>query len=225
MDIRQTSAPVRCAYCHGALRIKGAICSLCGTQLHVECRAVLDECPTLGCETPLPMAKKKRAKPKTVRRPTSGNSSGPMQELKELYQFMQTNGLESLELNQQGLHVRLVRKGKATVQVPVPVAVAGAAAPPAQGAAPAAGQPALPPNAALIKAPMMGIFYRAASPSSPPFAKEGDTVKVGDVVCLIEAMKVFNDVKAEVSGVVRKVCLQNGKPVKVGQELFILERT
>ena len=71
---------------------------------------------------------------------------------------------------------------------------------------------------------MMGVFYRASSPSSPPFVKEGDTVKPGDVLGLIEAMKVFNDVKAELSGKVIKHLLDNGKPVKVGQPILWIEK-
>ena len=69
----------------------------------------------------------------------------------------------------------------------------------------------------------MGIFYRAASPSSPPFSNEGDTIKKGDVICLIEAMKVFNDVKADFGGILKSVCVEDGKSIKVGQYLFVIE--
>jgi len=112
---------------------------------------------------------------------------------------MKSNALQSFELERKDYHVRLIRKSAVTVPVPVPVAAGAvpAAAPAAAGAPPAApAAPALPPNAVLVKSPMMGIFYRASSPSSPPFVREGDTVKPGDVLCLIEAMKVFNDIKA-----------------------------
>lgn len=169
-------------------------------------------------------AKKSGGKPKADSR-APANGSDALEELKKIYGFMQANGLQSVELDRKDLHLRLVRKSRAAVPVPVPV-YAGAA--PGGGAAPAPSpaqrspEPA-PANAALVRSPMMGIFYRAASPSSPPFCKEGDTVKPGDVVCLIEAMKVFNDVKSEFGGIVRRVCVENGKSVKVGQELFVLE--
>ncbi len=166
------------------------------------------------------MAKKKRSKSPAGR--VKKNGSGPLKEVKEIYEFMKANSLQTVELDKKDFHIRLVRKGSAAIPVPVPVAIPGAVAPPVAAAATAA--PALPPNAHAVKAPMMGIFYRASSPSSPPFKKEGDTVKPGDVLCMIEAMKVFNDVKAEVSGVVRKVCVENGKSVKVGQDLLIIEK-
>ncbi len=154
----------------------------------------------------------------------------PLRELQDLYRFMVENGLEAVEVDRKDSHVKLVRRSSRPVQVPVPVLAAGNPAPapaapaPASGPAQAAGAAPLPSNAAVVKAPMMGIFYRAASPSSPPFAKEGDEVKAGDVLCLIEAMKVFNDVKAEYGGVVLRVLVDNGKPVKAGQDLLILER-
>jgi acetyl-CoA carboxylase biotin carboxyl carrier protein len=71
---------------------------------------------------------------------------------------------------------------------------------------------------------MMGIFYRAPSPSSPPFVKEGEAVKPGQILCMIEAMKVFNEIKAEYPCTVLKVLLENGKPVKAGQDLLLVQR-
>ncbi|TBR23443.1 acetyl-CoA carboxylase biotin carboxyl carrier protein [bacterium] len=171
--------------------------------------------------------------PKKTKTPTNGSANGPLAELQELYKFMTDGGLQALELDRKDLRVRLVRKSAPTMPVPVPV-YAGAA--PAYGApaAPAASGPAAPAapaapagapaNVTVVKSPMMGVFYRAASPSSPPFAKEGDVVKQGDVICLIEAMKVFNDVKAEFAGKIVKVLLDNGKPVKVGQDIYWMER-
>ena len=173
------------------------------------------------------MAKRPKASPSKTDAPGSANGNGPLAELKELYKFMTESGLQAVELDQKDLRVRLVRKSSPTVQVAVPVYAGGAAGPagPQAGPAPAAAAPAATPaNVAIVKSPMMGVFYRAASPSSPPFAKEGDVVKVGDVICLIEAMKVFNDVKTEVAGKIVKVLLDNGKPVKVGQDLYWIER-
>ncbi len=170
------------------------------------------------------MAKKKKKKAKKAPVKSLKNGSGPLSELRDIYKFMQDNGLQTVELDKKDFHIRLVRKGAATIPVPVPVPVAAAGVPMAAPAAVpgAAEAPAVPSGAHVIKAPMMGIFYRAASPSSPPFSKEGDTIKKGDVICLIEAMKVFNDIKADIGGVIQSVCLEDGKSVKVGQDLFII---
>ncbi|MCX5788344.1 MAG: hypothetical protein NTX64_07570, partial [Elusimicrobia bacterium] len=116
---------------------------------------------------------------KTSKKGTNGTS--PLAELKELYHFMVEQKLETAEYDHGGVHVRLVRQRTHSVPVPVPV-MTGAASPaaghaPAAGAGPAA--PALAPGAATIKAPMMGIFYQASSPSSPPFVRQGDAVKKG----------------------------------------------
>jgi acetyl-CoA carboxylase biotin carboxyl carrier protein len=110
------------------------------------------------------------------------------------------------------------------------VAMAGAAhaapaAPPAAAHA-TAHAPAAPaaPAGTPIKSPMMGIFYRASSPSSPPFVKEGDQVKPGQVICMIEAMKVFNEIKADFPCTIVKCLVENGKPVKSSQDLYIVAR-
>ncbi|MFH2202898.1 MAG: acetyl-CoA carboxylase biotin carboxyl carrier protein [Elusimicrobiota bacterium] len=175
------------------------------------------------------MAKKKikRAKAKKPSGSAPKSGTGALKELQDVYGFMQDNNLQSVELDKKDFHIRLLRKSAATVPVPVPVAAfapasAAPAAAPAQPAAAPPGAPAVPAGMRVIKAPMMGIFYRAASPSSPPFFKEGDTIKKGDVICLIEAMKVFNDVKSDIGGVVSGVCVEDGKSVKVGQDLFFI---
>ena len=144
---------------------------------------------------------------------------------------MVDQSLETIEYDHGELHVRLVRRKAATQQIPVPIMMSGSGMPaPTAGtaaAAAAAAAPAgaaLPPNATTVKAPMMGIFYRASTPSSPPFVKGGDLVKKGQVLCLIEAMKVFNEVKADFDCVIINNLLDNGKPVKVGQDLFTVEK-
>jgi acetyl-CoA carboxylase biotin carboxyl carrier protein len=150
--------------------------------------------------------------------------SDVLDELRTIYRFMQDNGLETVEIDRNDYHVRLVRQARAAAPVPVVVAAGPAHGGAAHAAAaPAADEP-IPANAFVIKAPLQGIFYRAASPSSPPFVQEGDLLKPGDVVCLIEAMKVFNDVKAEAPGAILRVCVENGKPVKTGQDLFVVEK-
>ncbi|MBI4374840.1 MAG: acetyl-CoA carboxylase biotin carboxyl carrier protein [Elusimicrobia bacterium] len=155
--------------------------------------------------------------------------NGVLPRLKAIYEFMTQHDLESLELDESDTHLRMVRrKAASSMPVPVPLPQAGLpqGAPASPTAAPArpASNEALPPGSIAIKSNMMGIFYRAPSPSSPPFVKEGDMVKIGQVLCMIEAMKVFNEIKAEFPCTVLKVLLENGKPVKSGQELFVVSR-
>ena len=141
-----------------------------------------------------------------------------LKEVKQLYGFMQDNNLESIEYDQKGLYLRLVKTRPAVV--PVPVAVGGAAVSAANGTSMAAA----PQYKEVFKAPLTGIFFRGSTPSAPPFVKEGATVQKGDVICLIEAMKVFNEMRAEYTCVVKKVLVENGKPVKQGEPLFAIER-
>lgn len=150
----------------------------------------------------------------------NGNGASPLSQIQDFYKFMVEQSLETLEYSNEGLHVRMVRRRAAQVQVPVPVNAPGAGVP----AASAPSGPTIPPNALVIKSPMMGVFYRAGTPSSPPFVKNGDSVKKGTVICLIEAMKVFNEVKADFDCTILESLLDNGKPVKVGADLFIVER-
>lgn len=168
---------------------------------------------------------------------TPKNGSGPagaLETLKAVYDFMTQNGLDSVEIAEDGAQIKLVRRKAQVTQVavPVPVAVGGAvhaAAPAAPAhaapshAAPAAPAAALPAGQA-VKSPMMGIFYRAPSPSSPPFCKEGEAVKAGQVICMIEAMKVFNEIKAEFPCTIGRYLVENGKPVKAGQDLISITR-
>ncbi|MEK7389500.1 MAG: acetyl-CoA carboxylase biotin carboxyl carrier protein [Elusimicrobiota bacterium] len=162
-----------------------------------------------------------------------GSDQTPLDTLKAVYDFMTTNGLDAVEILENDAQVKLVRRKAPSTQVPVPIPVAagggGAAAThAAQPAVAAATMPATPPvplpAGTPIKSPMMGIFYRAPSPSSPPFCKEGDALKPGHVVCMIEAMKVFNEIKIEYPCTVVKCLVENGKPVKAGQDLIIVQR-
>jgi acetyl-CoA carboxylase biotin carboxyl carrier protein len=118
----------------------------------------------------------------------------------------------------------------ASIQVAAPGAVAGAAAPPGAAHAPldGAGTPARSPDEAVsryvpIVAPMVGTFYRAAKPDAPPFVKEGDAVQTGQTVCVLEAMKMFNEIPSEVAGRVVRVLAENGAPVEYGQPLFLVD--
>ncbi|MBS6615746.1 MAG: acetyl-CoA carboxylase biotin carboxyl carrier protein, partial [Sutterella wadsworthensis] len=122
--------------------------------------------------------------------------------------------------------VRIVnRNGAAPVQVHQPVTVAQPmpVPVPAPEVAPAPAPTAPQQTGTPLTSPMVGTFYRAPSPGADPFVKVGDTVKKGQVVCIIEAMKLLNEVEADMDGTVKEVCVENGQPVEFGQSLFIIE--
>lgn len=138
---------------------------------------------------------------------------------------MKKNGLAVFKMEREGFKITLKTASavastqvvSVTQQEPVLVAPqAPAAATPAQKAAPAA-------SGIEIKSPMVGTFYTAPSPDAPPFLSVGQEVTTETVVCIIEAMKVMNEVKAEISGTVTEICAENGKPVQFGQVLFRLK--
>ena len=161
-------------------------------------------------------AAKKNA-PAAVKK-TAAKESPILTDVKQLYGFMQDNSLDTIEDNQNGLYLRLVKAKPA--MVPVPVNAGGFSA--AQGGNPAV--PAQEQYKEVIKSPLMGIFFRGSTPSAPPFVKEGAKVEKGEVICLIEAMKVFNEVRADFPCIVKKVLVENGKPIKQGDALFAIER-
>ncbi|MES2207115.1 MAG: acetyl-CoA carboxylase biotin carboxyl carrier protein [Pseudomonadota bacterium] len=106
---------------------------------------------------------------------------------------------------------------------PQPYAPSPHSAPHAAGSAPAAAEtPPVLDEGIPIKSPMVGTFYRAASPGAKPFAEIGQTIKVGDVLCIIEAMKLMNEIEAETSGVIKSILIENGQPVEYGQPLFLI---
>ena len=161
----------------------------------------------------------KKATPKKAAAKKPAVKESPiLKEVKQLYSFMQDNSIDTIEYDQNGLYLRLVKAKPAMVPVPVNVGTAAAAGP-AAAAAPVQEQ-----YKEVIKSPLMGIFFRGSTPSAPPFVKEGAQVKKGDVICLIEAMKVFNEVRADFNCIVQKVLVENGKPIKQGDALFAIER-
>lgn len=141
-----------------------------------------------------------------------------LKDVKQLYAFMQDNHLDTIEYDQKGLYLRLVKAKPA--MVPVPVNVGGSVS--AGGAHNFA--PAQEQYKEVMKSALTGIFFRGSTPSAPPFVKEGAQVAKGDVICLIEAMKVFNEVRADFPCIIKKVLVENGKPVKQGDALFAIER-
>jgi acetyl-CoA carboxylase biotin carboxyl carrier protein len=157
-------------------------------------------------------------------------------ELKELIEFIIEKGIAEFELERGDVKVKIKRAAD-TVAVPIPearyVTVHPAAAPavvPAPVAAtpvPAAAEPAAKGGAAEegwhgVRSPIVGTFYEAPSPGAPPFVKVGDRVEVGQVLCIVEAMKLMNEIECDVAGEIVKKLVTNGQPIEYGQELFLI---
>jgi acetyl-CoA carboxylase biotin carboxyl carrier protein len=148
-----------------------------------------------------------------------------LKDIKAVIDLMKKNDLSVFEMEKDGFKLKLQKgAGEQTVFTAPAAAVPAPATAPAPAAAPpaSASAPEVQPGGALkdILSPMVGTFYRAGSPESPPFADVGKEVSEESVVCIIEAMKVMNEIKAEVKGVIAEVVAENGKPVQFGQVLF-----
>jgi acetyl-CoA carboxylase biotin carboxyl carrier protein len=145
-----------------------------------------------------------------------------IKEIKAIIDLMKKNDLSVFEIEKEGFRLKLQRG--ASVQAAGGVAPAAAPSPKGGSAAPEAAPAAPRPIETVplkdIASPMVGTFYRAASPDTPPFVDVGKAVTEDTVVCIIEAMKVMNEIKAETSGVIAEVVAENGKPVQFGQALF-----
>ena len=149
-----------------------------------------------------------------------------LRKLKTLIDLVSESGVAELEITEGEDRVRIVnRNGAAPVQVHQPVTVAQPmpVPVPAPEVAPAPAPTAPQQTGTPLTSPMVGTFYRAPSPGADPFVKVGDTVKKGQVVCIIEALKLLNEVEADMDGTVKEVCVENGQPVEFGQSLFIIE--
>jgi acetyl-CoA carboxylase biotin carboxyl carrier protein len=142
--------------------------------------------------------------------------------IRRLVELMNEHELAEIDLRQADQRIRLRKGGEPVIEVARPVAAA-AAAPAASAAAPAAAPTSSDANLVEIKSPMIGTFYASSSPETPPFVKVGDHIGPTSTVCIIEAMKVFNEIPAEVSGLVVQVLVENGAPVEFGQSLFKID--
>jgi acetyl-CoA carboxylase biotin carboxyl carrier protein len=147
-----------------------------------------------------------------------------LRKLKKLIDLVQESGIAELEITEGEEKVKIVKGGQVSL-----MAGSALAAPPAERApvpAPAAPAPAAEPQAVpeghVVKAPMVGTFYRSPSPDAKPFVEVGQTVKEGETVCIIEAMKLMNEIEADAGGVVKAILVENGQPVEYGQPLLIL---
>ncbi|MEQ8820079.1 MAG: acetyl-CoA carboxylase biotin carboxyl carrier protein [Sumerlaeia bacterium] len=152
-------------------------------------------------------------------------------DIKDLIELVSERGLEELEYKTGEFRIRIVGRRSYPPAAPAPAAAPQphAALPPAEApaalpsAAPAAPAPDDEARFKKVTSPMIGTFYRAPSPDSPSFVEVGDRVDDESVLCIIEAMKLMNEIKAEMRGTVRKVLVENGQPVEYGQPMFLIE--
>ena len=150
-----------------------------------------------------------------------------LRKLKTLIELVENSGITELEVTEGEEKVRIVKAGGAAAAslayppqlyapAPVPASAAAPVGAPAESVKPA-------PSGHPVKSPMVGTFYRSASPGSKVFVDVGTEVKEGDVLCIIEAMKLLNELPADQAGVVRQILVENGQPVEYGQVLFVIE--
>lgn len=153
-----------------------------------------------------------------------------IEEIRELIQTVVTTGVAELEVQRGENRVWIKRTGGAvnqeivvgaTAPAPAPTHSAASVAPPP---APTTGEPDLTdPTLAPVKSPIVGTFYEASSPGSEPFVKVGDSIRPGKVLCIIESMKLMNEIEAEISGTVVKRLVENGQPVEFGETLYLVK--
>src|SRR5712672_2879940 len=171
------------------------------------------------------------AKAKKTSRPSEPQNQNEMKttEIRDLIDFIAQSGLNEVDIETKELKLHVKREPDQKVlkssapMMAAPLAVAAPAVAAAPAAAPKVEKAAAGKNTVEIKSPMIGTFYRSSNPDSPPFVSVGDKVTKGQVVCIIEAMKLFNEIESEVSGTIVKAMVENSSPVEYDQVLFVVE--
>lgn len=149
-----------------------------------------------------------------------------LRKIKTLIDLVQQSGIAELEITEGEEKVRISRTGMSGTYMPQPVTASNIVLPAdAGGSAPSPSSAAGPPEPTghTLKSPMVGTFYRSPSPGSPSFVEVGQTVSKGQTLCIIEAMKLLNEIESDATGVVKAILVENGQPVEYGQPLFIIE--
>ena len=146
--------------------------------------------------------------------------------IRKLVEIVEQSNIGEIEISRFGTRIRISKNGSRVVQS-TPIQVVEKEAPPPvkepESKVEEKKEEKRPSNLVSIKAPLVGTFYRAPAPDAPPFVEVGDIVKPGQTVCIIEAMKVMNEIKSEVSGRIVEILVKNEEPVEYGQELFLIE--
>ncbi len=143
--------------------------------------------------------------------------------LKEIIYILEHSDVNEIDVTFFGRRFRVIKSGTTAVAAPAAQPAAPVAAPSEPATIPAESAPAETVSGNEILSPMPGTFYHASSPEDDPFVNEGDSVNKGDTLCIIEAMKIMNEIEAEESGVVKKILVKNGDPVEYNQQLFIID--
>ncbi|HEY0635928.1 MAG TPA: acetyl-CoA carboxylase biotin carboxyl carrier protein [Gammaproteobacteria bacterium] len=152
-----------------------------------------------------------------------------IRKVKKLIELLEESGIAELEIREGEETVRISRHGSGATFVNAGPAMMQPMAAPAPAAAPAAAAPAAAPAAPAqpsghaVTSPIVGTFYRSSSPTAKSFVEVGSAVKEGDTLCIIEAMKIMNQIEADKSGTIKAILVENGQPVEFGQPLFIIE--
>ena len=175
-----------------------------------------------------------KAKSKKIPAERHSNAAPDLSQISEILSFMEQHGLDEFEYQNSNLHIRLRKASHAAppfrAQHPAPE-IFSAAPPAAPLAAPSAPAPAAPAAPAppessadlhVIKSPIVGTFYSSPTPGAAPFARAGDRVQAGQVLCIIEAMKLMNEIESDVAGEVMRIFVENGQPVEYGEPLFAI---
>ncbi|MBT8765485.1 acetyl-CoA carboxylase biotin carboxyl carrier protein [Metapseudomonas boanensis] len=150
-----------------------------------------------------------------------------IRKVKKLIELLEESGIDELEIREGEESVRISRHSKqAFAHQPIYAAAPAPAAAPVAAAAPAAAEAAAPAapklNGNVVRSPMVGTFYRSPSPTTAAFVEVGQSVKKGDILCIVEAMKMMNHIEAEASGVIESILVENGQPVEYDQPLFTI---
>lgn len=146
-----------------------------------------------------------------------------IKEIKDMINLMNENSLTELEIEKEGVRIRLKKGASGTYEKAVEFAPAAPSSGHGYPSQALASEKSEKKNVTEIKAPMVGTFYRAPSPEAPPYVNIGDTIEAGQVICIIEAMKLMNEIKSEVKGKLVDIQVDNSEPVEFGQVLFVVE--
>ncbi|MFQ5927133.1 MAG: acetyl-CoA carboxylase biotin carboxyl carrier protein [Terriglobia bacterium] len=171
----------------------------------------------------------KPARPTTRKSGAKSSNALPFEQVHELIDLLEERGLEEFELERAGVRIRIKRRSQpsapppAHVLEPFPAADHSSATAPAPSAMPSAStKEAVEEELHVVKSPIVGTFYPAPAPDAPAFVKLGDRIEVGQVLCIIEAMKLMNEIEADVAGEIVRIYLENGQPVEYGESLFAI---
>jgi oxaloacetate decarboxylase alpha subunit len=146
-----------------------------------------------------------------------------IKEIKEMINLMNENGLVELEIEKDGMRIRLKKTGSGMEGVSGPIVIERETAPSAKATFTSEPAKEVSSKNVEIKAPMVGTFYRAPAPEAPPYIEIGQVIEAGQVLCIIEAMKLMNEIKSEIKGRIVEILVENAEPVEFGQSMFIVE--